>query len=148
MNSFDDVSFGIMHVLNVFIAIALLITIIALFQYYFIKFGNRAMFKSIQLEQSLKSELAREKDPITQHVNLCVRRTTVEYRNNREEVLVHIPTKRFLEIGSKSNIKQLIKQRVEAEEFRETLTDVLPAYRFEPKVRYRSNEYILKGSRF
>ena len=124
------------------ISILLLMTTL----YLLIKFWHKNIFDSIRLEQALKLEINDENDQITNHINSCVGRATVQYISP-VSVILHIPTKRYFEIGSKANIRQLIKERINSEEFRETINDILPNYRFESKTRYHKDEFTLKGTR-
>ena len=124
------------------ISILLLIAIL----YLLIKFWHKSIFDSIRLEQALKLETKNENDQITDHINRCVLRATVQYISPAS-VILYIPTKRYFEIGSKANIRQLIKERINSEEFRETINDILPNYRFESKTRYHKDEFTLKGTR-
>lgn len=133
--------------------LSIMLVIIGLFLagyviYLILKFHGRSIFKSLHFASSLKKEKKKDHDLFTEHLNRCTARATVEYRNSRKTILLHIPTKRIWEATTQMDIKKKIREMLESEDFREFLSDSFPNYRFETKPKYHNNEFIIRGTKF
>lgn len=128
--------------------VAVVILAVIYLLYFFVKFHNKSLVKSLRLESSLKIEKRKEDDKVADHINRCISRSTVESINHGKIILLHIPTKRIYEATTQIDIKKQIRKILESEDFREVLSDQFSNYRFEAKPKYHCNEFMIKGTKF
>lgn len=127
-------------VIFLIVVVAIMLLIWLIFQ--FVKFHNRAVFQSIMLENSLRVEKEKDTDKLVDHVNKCIKRSTVEFTNNKKSIVLHIPTKRLIELSTQLNVKKKIKEYLVSEDFREILDSNFPDYRFASSPKYYGKKFL------